>query len=146
MCDRLYHGEILLPFHDQRSHNGIFNPESICLLMKNQQQAPILVGFRNYFEQLEAHLGTLLVPIQHAATGPKQIVTTEALHADLARQAAVEIYRENRCRGMNSPVHLFRTLDALGRLRFRVEEANTTDHASVEFLELFHMQMEKQYF
>ena len=67
--------------------------------MVKQQQAPTLVGFRNYFEQLEAHLGALLVPIQHGATGPRQIVTTEALHADLARKAAVAIYRENQCRG-----------------------------------------------
>ena len=103
--------------------------------MVNQQQTPTLVGFRNYFEQLEAHLGALLVPIQHGATGPRQIVTTEALHADLARKAAVEIYGENHCRGMESPVRLFPTLDALGRLRFKTEDSNTTDQASVEFLE-----------
>ena len=103
--------------------------------MGKQQQAPTLVGFRNYFEQLEAHLGTLLVPIQHAATGPRQIVTAEALHTDLARKVAVEIYRENQCRGMESPVRLFPTLDALGRLRFKTEDSNTTDRASVEFLE-----------
>ena len=103
--------------------------------MVNQQQTPALVGFRNYFEQLEAHLGALLVPIQHGATGPRQIVTAEALHADLARKAAVDIYRENQCRGMESPVRLFPTMDALGRLRFKAEESNTTDQASVEFLE-----------
>ena len=104
--------------------------------MVKQQQAPTFVGFRNYFEQLEEHLGALLVPIQPRATGPRQIVTAEALHADLPRRAAVEIYRENQCRGMESPVRLFPTLDALGRLRFKAEDSNTTDQASVEFLEL----------
>ena len=103
--------------------------------MVKQQQAPTFVGFRNYFEQLEEHLGALLVPIQPRATGPRQIVTAEALHADLTRRAAVEIYRENQCRGMESPVRLFPTLDALGRLRFKAEGSNTTDRASVEFLE-----------
>ena len=103
--------------------------------MVKQQQAPTFVGFRNYFEQLEAHLGALLVPIQDGATGPRQIVTTEALHTDLARKAAVEIYRENQCRGMESTVRLFPTLDALGRLRFKAENSNTTDRASIEFLE-----------
>ena len=103
--------------------------------MGKQQQAPTSVGFRNYFEQLEEHLGALLVPIQPRATGPRQIVTAEALHADLARRAAVEVYRENQCRGMASPVRLFPTLDALGRLRFKVANSNTTDQASVEFLE-----------
>ena len=103
--------------------------------MVKQQQAPTFVGFRNYFEQLEEHLGALLVPIQPRATGPRQIVTAEALHADLARRAAVEVYRENQCRGMESPVRLFPTLDALGRLRFKAEDSNTTDQASVEFLE-----------
>ena len=103
--------------------------------MLKQQQVPTLVGFRNYFERLETHLGALLVPIQQRATGPRQIVTTEALHADLARKTAVEIYRENQCRGMESPVRLFPTLDALGRLRFKSEDSNTTDQASVEFLE-----------
>ena len=103
--------------------------------MVKQQQAPTFVGFRNYFEQLEAHLGSALVPIHTRATGPRQIITSEALHADLARKAAVEIYRENKCRGMESPVRLFPTLDALGRLRFKAEDSNTTDQASVEFLE-----------
>ena len=103
--------------------------------MVKQQQAPTFVGFRNYFEQLEEHLGALLVPIQPRATGPRQIVTAEALHADLTRRAAVEVYRENQCRGMESPVRLFPTLDALGRLRFKAEDSNTTDQASVEFLE-----------
>ena len=103
--------------------------------MVKQQQAPTFVGFRNYFEQLEEHLGVLLVPIQPRATGPRQIVTAEALHADLARRAAVEVYRENQCRGMESPVRLFPTLDALGLLRFKTENSNTTDQASVEFLE-----------
>ena len=103
--------------------------------MVKQQQAPTFVGFRNYFEQLEEHLGALLVPIQPRATGPRQIVTAEALHPDLARRAAVEVYRENQCRGMESPVRLFPTLDALGRLRFKAEDSKTTDQASVEFLE-----------
>ena len=103
--------------------------------MGKQQQAPTSVGFRNYFEQLEEHLGALLVPIQPRATGPRQIVTAEALHADLARRAAVEVYRENQCRGMESPVRLFPTLDVLGRLRFKAENSNTTDQTSVEFLE-----------
>ena len=103
--------------------------------MVKQQQAPIFVGFRNYFEQLEEYLGALLVPIQPRATGPRQIVTAEALHADLTRRAAVEVYRENQCRGMESPVRLFPTLDALGRLRFKAEDSNTADQASVEFLE-----------
>ena len=103
--------------------------------MVKQQQVPTLVGFRNYFEQLEVHLGALLIPIQPRATGPRQIVTAEALHADLARKAAVEIYRENQCRGMESPVRLFPTLDALGRLRFKAEDSNNTERASVEFLE-----------
>ena len=104
--------------------------------MGKQQQAPTSVCFRNYFEQLEEHLGVLLVPIQPGATGPRQIVTAEALHADLARRAAVEIYRENQCRGMESAVRLFPTLDALGRLRAKAEDSNATDQASVEFLEL----------
>ena len=103
--------------------------------MGKQQQAPTSVGFRNYFEQLEEHLGALLVPIQPRATGPRQIVTAEALHADLARRAAVEVYRENQCRGMESPVLLFPTLDALGRLHFKAENSKTTDLASVGFLE-----------
>ena len=103
--------------------------------MVKQQQAPTFVGFRNYFEQLEEYLGALLVPIQPRATGPRQIVTAEALHADLARRAAVEGYRENQCRGMESPVRLFPTLDVLGRLRFKAENSKTTDQASVEFLE-----------
>ena len=103
--------------------------------MVKQQQAPTFVGFRNYFEQLEEHLGVLHVPIQPRATGPRQIVTAEALHADLARRAAIEVYRENKCLGMESPVRLFPTLDALGRLRFNTENSNSTDRASVEFLE-----------
>ena len=103
--------------------------------MTKQQQEPSLVGFRNYFERLEALLGTLLVPLQHGATGPRHIVTSEALHAALAREAAVKVYRENHCRGMESPVRLFPTLDALGRLRCKIDDSDTTDRASVEFLE-----------
>ena len=104
--------------------------------MVKQQQAPTFVGFRNYFDQLEEHLGVLHVPIPPRATGPRQIVTAEALYEGLARKAAVQIYRENQCRGMASPVRLLPTLDALGRLRFKAENSNTTDQASVEFLEL----------
>ena len=103
--------------------------------MTKQQQEPSLVGFRSYFERLEVLLGALLVPLQRGATGPRQIVTSEALHAALAREAAVEVYRENHCRGMESPVRLFPTLDALGHLRCKIEDSDTTDRASVEFLE-----------
>jgi hypothetical protein len=103
--------------------------------MVKQRRVPAVIGFRIYFERLEASLGALLVPIHHGATGPRQIVTVEALYPNLAREAAVGIYRANQCRGMNSPVHLYPTLDALGRLRFAAVEANTTDWASVEFLE-----------
>ena len=36
---------------------------------------------------------------------------------------------------MESPVRLFPTLDALGRLRCKIDDSDTTDRASVEFLE-----------
>ena len=104
--------------------------------MVTQQKATTLVRYRNYFERLEAHLGVLLIPIQHNATGPRQIVTTEALHADVIRKAAVDIYRKNQCRGMESPIQLFPTLDALGNLRFRAEQSDTTDQTTIDFLEL----------
>ena len=104
--------------------------------MLNQRHKHQAVGYRNYFIDLETRLGMLLLPIQRDATGPRHIVTSDALHVDLARQAAIAIYRENRCLGMESQIRLFPTLDALGRLRSDIEESNLTDTASIEFLEL----------
>ncbi len=95
-----------------------------------------VIGFRRYFEILEHEVGILLMSINKNANGPRTIISSEVLYADLARQAAISIYRENRCRSMNSPVYLFPTMDVLGALRFQTESDSIKTGAEVEFLEL----------
>jgi len=93
------------------------------------------LGYRDYFLELEQHLGELLLPLTHRANSPKTIVSSDALHNELARHIAIEIYQSNECLGMESPVSLFSTLDALGALRYKLEVKETTDTQSIEFLE-----------
>ena len=78
----------------------------------------------------------LLVPIKRHATSPRTIVTSEALYHNLAREAALGVYRTNNCRTMNSPVRLFPTLDALGILRCQVEVNEREDKPAIDFLEM----------
>ena len=104
--------------------------------MTGNKEQQTLISFRRYFELLEKNLGMLLVPIKKYATSPRTIVTSEALYHNLAREAALGIYRTNHCRTMNFPVRLFPTLDALGALRCQVEVSDTEDKPAIDFLEM----------
>ena len=93
------------------------------------------VSFVGYFEALETSLGPVQVPIEKYAKSPKTIVKSEGLFGPLTQQIAVDIFKNNKCRGMRSPIYLFPTLDALGTLHWDLEDTKTTDKATLDFLE-----------
>ena len=103
--------------------------------MSNPSSNTSSTTFRDYFDRLEELLGMALIPINSEAAGPKQIILSEALHADLAKEAAITIYRENHCRSMGSPIYLMPTLDALGCLRYKAEYSMCVDKDAIEFIE-----------
>ena len=93
------------------------------------------VCFVEYFEALETNLGLLHIPIDKYAKSPKTIVKNDGLFGPLPQQVAVDIFKNNRCRTMRSPIYLFPTLDALGALHWDLEDKKNADKAALDFLE-----------
>lgn len=93
------------------------------------------ITFVGYFKALETSLGLIQIPLDKFAKSPKTIVKNDGLFGSLPQQVAVDIFKNNRCRTMRSPIYLFPTLDALGALHWDLEDKKNADKATLDFLE-----------
>ncbi|XXK23306.1 hypothetical protein ACMAY5_06070 [Arenicellales bacterium nBUS_48] len=84
---------------------------------------------------LETNLGKALLPVDQTTVIPERIVTSLASYPNLARQAALEIFKHNGCQKIDDPVTLFPTLDALGWVKQDHQKQGTLDLAGAELLE-----------
>ncbi|MBT3706510.1 MAG: hypothetical protein HOG18_06560 [Proteobacteria bacterium] len=94
-----------------------------------------MINFRHLFIMLETNLGKALLPVDQNTVTPDRIVTSLASYPNLARQAALEIFKHNGCQKIDDPVTLFPTLDALGWVKQDHQKQGTLDLAGAELLE-----------
>ena len=94
-----------------------------------------MINFRHLFIMLETNLGKALLPVDQNTVTPDRIVTSLASYPNLARQAALEIFKHNGCQKIDDPVTLFPTLDALGWVKQNHQKQGTLDLAGAELLE-----------
>ena len=94
-----------------------------------------MIKFRQLFIMLETNLGKALLPVDQNTVTPDRIVTSLASYPNLARQAALEIFKHNGCQEIDDPISLFPTLDALGWVKQNHQKQGTLDLAGAELLE-----------
>lgn len=89
--------------------------------------------FLELFKALESDLGYHQVPLNHAATGLKDLFDSSPLHHDFMKRLAQTIYTANACRRVTDPVDRAATFEAVGPLRGEVLRSERTD------VDLFHV-------
>ena len=89
--------------------------------------------FLELFKALESDLGSHQVPLNHAATGLKDLFDSSPLHHDFMKRLAQAIYTANACRRVDDPVERAATFGAVGPLRVEVLRSERTD------VDLFHV-------
>ena len=94
-----------------------------------------MIKFRQLFIMLETNLGKALLPVDQNTVTPDRIVTSLASYPNLARQAALEIFKHNGCQEIDDPISLFPTLDALGWVKQDNQKQGALDLAGAELLE-----------
>lgn len=94
-----------------------------------------MTSLRAFFNELEARLGRVMLPVEPDALSPERLISSHAAYLDLARSAAVAIYNENNCRSLEDFVYHYPTLDALGRLKQQRHESGELDVTAADLLE-----------
>ncbi len=94
-----------------------------------------MTSLRTFFNELEARLGRVMLPVEPDAPTPERLISSHAAYLDLTRSAAVAIYHENNCRSLEDSVYHYPTLDALGRLKQQRHESGELDVTAADLLE-----------
>ncbi len=94
-----------------------------------------MTSLRTFFNELEARLGRVMLPVEPDAPTPERLISSHAAYLDLTRSAAVAIYNENNCRSLEDSVYHYPTLDALGRLKQQRHESGELDVTAADLLE-----------
>lgn len=92
-------------------------------------------SFQALFAHFEYRVGRVLLPLDRTAQEPAALVSTQAVCLDLAREAAVGIYRANGCQQLEDAVTLWPTLNALGELKAHYRRCGKLDVMNADFLE-----------
>lgn len=92
-------------------------------------------SFHALFAHFEYRVGRVLLPLDQTAQEPAALVSTQAVCLELAREAAVCIYRANGCQKLEDAVTLWPTLNALGELKARYRRRGKLDVMNADFLE-----------
>lgn len=91
------------------------------------------MNFLELFKSLESDLGYHQVPLNHAATGLKDLFESSPLHHDFMKRLAQTIYAANACRRPTDTVERGATFEAVGPLRVEILRSERTD------VDLFHV-------
>lgn len=94
-----------------------------------------MTTFIELFEEMQAVLGEVCLPLEPAARRPGSLITSDALYPELTKAVAMAVYQSNGCRKMHDHVRLYQTLDALGRLKRSLSEDGRIDVDGMNFLE-----------
>ncbi|MFQ5994236.1 MAG: hypothetical protein ACE5K1_04015 [Acidiferrobacterales bacterium] len=91
------------------------------------------MNFRELIQHLEDRIGYHQIPINPAATGPKDWFEGCPLHHELMTEVIRAIYKQNGCRKLTDPVDRKKTFKALSPIRLKVLHAANTD------IDVFHL-------
>ncbi len=94
-----------------------------------------MTSYYNLFVSLERTLGKVLLPIDHNASEPDRLISSNAAFLELSRSVASEVFAENGCRTKDDSVTLYPTLDALGRIKRAQKDCEALDVVAADFLE-----------
>ena len=94
-----------------------------------------MTSFLTLFQKLQGELGEAALPLYPEAKGPRELILSQALHPELAKDAAALIFGYNRCSNLLDPITLYPTLDALGSLKAQTLQNNNADIDAIGFIE-----------
>jgi len=94
-----------------------------------------MTNFLTLFKKLQCNLGEAALPLNPEAQLPQELILSQALHPDLSNNAAMLIFKYNRCRDLLDPISLYPTLDALGSLKAQVLQSSRADIDAIRFIE-----------
>ncbi len=72
-------------------------------------------------------IGRHQLSLNESAMRPKELVAPDAVHYDLVKKIALNVYRANRCFHINAPIDRQRTFDALGTIQGELLQSDRTD-------------------
>lgn len=91
--------------------------------------------FIQLVEQLARHVGTHQLPVNAAATRLHGLIESSAVHYELMTQLLAAIYVRNHCRGLDDPVDLDTSFEALAPIRLALLQSPRTDVDTIRVLE-----------
>ena len=94
-----------------------------------------MTSFLKLFQQLQCELGEAALPLNPEAQLPQGLILSQALHPELSKDAAMLIFKYNRCGNLLDPISLYPTLDALGSLKAQISQGSRTDIDAIRFIE-----------
>lgn len=95
--------------------------------MNKSGQQTVGMNFRELLTQLQDRIGYHQLPVNPAATGPKDLFECCALHHELMTELVQAIYKQNGCRKLTDPVNRRDTFTALAPIRLNVLRSSKTD-------------------
>jgi hypothetical protein len=93
------------------------------------------MNFLELLRKLEVQLGYHQLPLNPSASTLKNLFETIALHDELMKRLAQEIYAANRCRQLSDPVERAATFEAFAPLRLQVLQSKHTDVDLFRFID-----------
>lgn len=91
--------------------------------------------FRQLMQHLELTLGHHNFPLNPDARTLRALFDSCALHHELTVELINEIYRGNRCHGLDAEVELAPTLEAIAPVRLKTLRSHKTDIDTFRFIE-----------
>ncbi|MFQ5756586.1 MAG: hypothetical protein ACE5H7_10900 [Acidiferrobacterales bacterium] len=91
------------------------------------------MNFKELVQILEERIGYHQIPINPAATGPKDLFECCALHHELMTELVRAIYDANHCHKLTDPVNRQKTFKALSPIRLKILRSRNTD------IDVFHL-------
>ena len=91
------------------------------------------MNFKELVQILEERIGYHQLPINPAATGPKDLFECCALHHELMTELVRAIYDANDCHKLTDPVNQQKTFKALSPIRLKILRSTNTD------IDVFHL-------
>jgi hypothetical protein len=91
------------------------------------------MNFKELVQILEERIGYHQIPINPAATGPKDLFECCALHHELMTELVRAIYDANDCHKLIDPVNRQKTFKALSPIRLKILRSTNTD------IDVFHL-------
>jgi len=85
------------------------------------------ITFRELILHLAREIGRHQIPVHAQAHDIHEFVGSDSVHHELVRDAVRAVYKANRCGHLDAPVYATQTFNALGIIRRRLSQSESTD-------------------